>query len=758
VRRHAKAQSAGSSTADGDSRGLFGIAGLCLLVFAAFLGSGAPPAAAAECPSEALRLSQSSNVNPTTGQTYDAGLPECRALEKVTPDYKQSSNLDTGTSNFPMASDGSAISWRMAGQVEGAGSATGLAYYMAHRSATGWTMSNVTVPFSLIAGLGSFNTPKYASDLSRTVWCGKADESAGLAQEQIDPIRCAVGDSSGQWMTTSLFKPVDAYASTSLITGASTSPALRGASADLSHFVFSTGIRYLAADTANSTVATLYEVVTPPFSNPTLRIVNLDNSGALIGPATAPVLGGSPSASQAVSADGSRIFFTTTPAGGVATLYARTSGATTTTVSNPSPAECTTCDPTAKAASYVGASDDGQRVFFIGSQQLLNADTDTGANCTATVTAGCDLYEYDFEAPVGHHLVQASGGGAGDLTPGSGAEVQGLVQISSDATHVYFFAKGVLTTVPNAGGQIASTGASNLYVFERDAEFPAGRTRFVATMPAGESSALVGANSAAQTTPDGRYLVFGTAAQLIATGPEADTDSATDVYRYDSKTGELRRVSIGEPGYPASNNGNTTGMNAIVQHAGGLVSQNGPNLGPAGSRSRRAAISDDGSSIVFATAEKLQADDSNGGTGASVCVEPTNSSRVGCDVYLWHEGTVRMISPSSPPSSEGSAIPLEAGISASGADIFFTSPGRLVPADIDANGDVYDARVGGGFPSPAPAPACEGSESCHGAPLTAPAGGPAGTSSFSGSGNQAPASKHKHRKKKHRKHTTPRHG
>ena len=43
-----------------------------------------------------------------------------------------------------------------------------------------------------------------------------------------------------------------------------------------------------------------------------------------------------------------------------------------------------------------------------------------------------------------------------------------------------------------------------------------------------------------QATPDGRYVVFTTASQLLDT----DTDTARDVYRYDAETGELTRISI----------------------------------------------------------------------------------------------------------------------------------------------------------------------------------------------------------------------
>ena len=35
---------------------------------------------------------------------------------------------------------------------------------------------------------------------------------------------------------------------------------------------------------------------------------------------------------------------------------------------------------------------------------------------------------------------------------------------------------------PNSQGQVAHAGANNLYVFERDAQYPAGRTAFIADL------------------------------------------------------------------------------------------------------------------------------------------------------------------------------------------------------------------------------------------------------------------------------------
>ena len=55
-----------------------------------------------------------------------------------------------------------------------------------------------------------------------------------------------------------------------------------------------------------------------------------------------------------------------------------------------------------------------------------------------------------------------------------------------DGSHVYFVARGVLAGVNGEGGSPVE-GAENLYVYERDGSYPAGRTTFIATLPGVEA-------------------------------------------------------------------------------------------------------------------------------------------------------------------------------------------------------------------------------------------------------------------------------
>ncbi|MGH2904639.1 MAG: hypothetical protein ACRDK7_13810 [Solirubrobacteraceae bacterium] len=230
--------------------------------------------------------------------------------------------------------------------------------------------------------------------------------------------------------------------------------------------------------------------------------------------------------------------------------------------------------------------------------------------------------------------------------------------------------------------------------------------------------------------------MFDTYAHLITTGPEAElpVDEAQQVYRYDFHTGQLVRVSIGEPSFPASKNGNTPGMNARIPALPG-----GSHAGTYGAHADindwDRAISEDGSTIIFSTPERLQASDSN--TGGDPSCEST-PGETGCDVYEWHEGVVSMISDGQSAESADIAGGA-AGMSASGSDIFFFTRTPLAGQDRDQLMDIYDARIDGGFPAPASEASCSG-EACQGAASAPPALGGIGTSSLAAGGNLTPGS------------------
>jgi hypothetical protein len=144
--------------------------------------------------------------------------------------------------------------------------------------------------------------------------------------------------------------------------------------------------------------------------------------------------------------------------------------------------------------------------------------------------------------------------------------------------------------------------------------------------------------------------------------------------------------------------------------------------------------------VFFTTADALVAADTNAVN----------------DAYEWEDGAAHLISLG---TSETESSFLDAD--PSGTDAFFLTRDRLVGADIDENTDVYDARVGGGFPEPPAPPApCE-AEACRAAPEAAPSTPAPTSSTFQGPHDQKPVHKkpkkpkqkakkhkHKHAKKK----------
>ena len=101
----------------------------------------------------------------------------------------------------------------------------------------------------------------------------------------------------------------------------------------------------------------------------------------------------------------------------------------------------------------------------------------------------------------------------------------GVVRTSSDGSHVYFVAHGVLTPEENPYKKKAKPGKANLYAYDTVTK----QLKFVATagnslefdIEQGENKAVTSftidnndLNRHAQTTPNGRFLVFSSPAKI----------------------------------------------------------------------------------------------------------------------------------------------------------------------------------------------------------------------------------------------------
>jgi hypothetical protein len=699
---------------------------------------------------------------PTTTATSE--LPDHRAYEMVTPPFKNGASLDDvfASSGYTVADDGSRVvlpsiqcfagSQSCTAEREGEGEP-----FAFTRTAGGW----VTTPLAPSATQFSEDTAWLTSAEGSALFSmptGPAGEDEWYKREE-DGSFVAIGPSSPPGGEGN--QPIKLFS--------------RAGTADLSHLVWVTKAPFWPFDHTNPEKSagdtSLYEYVGTGNKAPFL--VGVNEKGEQLGTCGAELgTGGRAKGSDegALSADGRTVYFTMCES----ELYARVDGgepeAHTVKISAPQceDSECRTNEARPSAAFFESASEDGSEAFFLDTQQLTDQATQgtgtaKGNGCHEGV-ADCNLYEslctaYCEQAGEERALVDVSAVPAGDTR---GPEVQGVLAVSADGSHVYFVANGILTAEPNDQGAKARpghcvdvTGTCNLYVYERDARYPDGHLAFVASLPASDSGYEDGRwIGSANVSPDGRFLVFASRGELT----RDDTTGGAQIFRYDAETEQLQRVSIGQDGY--DDDGNAGAGEATIVKPGELK-----NLGP---QRRDPTMADDGARIFFETPIALtahalddvvisQTENAFGQLetvyaenvyeweqeGAGSC--PAGQS-TGC-VYLISDGHDTSDSAGGPCANRGGSAIGSAtclmGTDATGSNVFFTTADRLVPRDTDTQLDVYDARVcepENGNPcitEPPPAlPPCDG-ENCHGIPEPTPSLLAPGSASFNGEGNVA---------------------
>jgi hypothetical protein len=672
-------------------------------------------------------------------------LPDCRAYELVTPPDKQGALVEPVPAATVKA-DGSSLAGASSEAFAGITNGElfgplGLAYYRFTRAGSGW----VTVP------LNPFRGSMKSIGLDDSVW-------GPIERPGPEPrLRVVHADASVSEVGPVL--PGESKGELPFAVVAAANDASRGIL-----FAITDASMLWSFDTTLS-APSLYQYSGTGNTAPNLVGVSGGvGSTALI--SQCGTMLGAPDGQReynAVSEDGSTVFLTAIGADAVncggteppaSELFARIGGSRTVAVSEPPASDCPTCNTAAPMdARYEGASADGSKVFFTTAQPLLGTDT------------SLNLYEYNFTPPPGQaKVVRVS---AGDSTVSNPmAEVQGVSRISLDGSHVYFVARGVLSTAPNNNGHGAEAGADNLYLYERDTRYPGGRTVFIAQLcsNAGMSGAVADSQCTsnlnglvetsevvndvalwglaegggderrpAQVTPDGRFLVFTSYAQLT----EGDKSTAAQVFRYDAQTGQLARISFGQ-------GADTTGSDYRGRENASIVTQAygvGSGSGPRGGAIAR-TMSDDGSYVFFESPAAL--------TPQALSDVPNSVDRTGRpfyaeNVYEYHNGQVSLISDGKDISALGLCHPCSnagsggtlLGTSASGNDVFFRTADQLVPQDTDTQVDFYDARVDGGFPAPPEPAVCQG-DGCQGTQSPPPLVESPSSATFVGPGNVAP--------------------
>ncbi len=369
--------------------------------------------------------------------------------------------------------------------------------------------------------------------------------------------------------------------------------------------------------------------------------------------------------------------------------------------------------PGAQIAAQGGAvSADGSRVYWSGIEENLylhrrgqgSTQVDAAAGGGGTFQAASADGSVAYFTKEGHlYRYLASTETATDLTPGG--EVQGVLGTSADGSYLYFeTAAGLKLWHSGTTTQIAATADPSNY-------------------PPSSGTARISA--------DGTHLAFLSSASLTG----YDNAGRSEVFLYGPPPS-------GGPASLTCVSCNPTGERpAGPSSIPGAVS-NGSGQGATDVYKPR-ALSADGSRVFFDTEDALVVQDSD--------KRP--------DVYEWEAAGVGSCPAgnsclgliSSGRSGEGASF---VDASADGSDAFFLTDGSLVPAD-PGSVDLYDARVGGGFPSaPTPIP-CIG-DACQ--PLPPAPEDPTPGTLVPNPGNPVqpkpnkPKPKHKkHHKKKHGK-------
>jgi len=337
--------------------------------------------------------------------------------------------------------------------------------------------------------------------------------------------------------------------------------------------------------------------------------------------------------------------------------------------------------PAAELAAAAGAiSADGARIYFLDRSipaqpalvlregaALKSVDDGAGAPATfqaasadgalAYFTKGGDLWRYSALADAATPLT-------------STANVLGVLGASADGSHLYYVATDGLyhwnagaAKIPTAAGAVPTDAAN----------FPP-------------------ATGTARVSPDGTKLLLLSSAPLTAYN-NANSKTGlpeSEVFLYDATSGQLRCVSCRPTGLRPSGPSRIAGAYANGDDPGALATY------------KPRVLSADGRRVFFDSEDAL--------IGADTNQEP--------DVYQWQalgagcgkvNGCIDLISSG---RSEGGARFIDA--SSSGADVFFITDESLVGAD-PGSIDLYDARIGGGFPEPLVPIPCLG-DSCQNLP------------------------------------------
>ena len=678
----------------------------------------APPPPKGLCPqNEAFRTGAS------------ASLPDCRAYEMVSPVDKEGAELEgRDRALFSMsAPQGDDLTYSSFWAFADPKAAPFLSQFLAHRvPGSGWSSRSISPPQE---GENLVTTGEYAQiergfrtfspDLL-TAWLVALTEPvlAPGAQAGFPNIyRADLAGGGYQACTTT----APAEPETKRL------PEFEGSSEDGQHGIFTLATA-LTSDANPGTNQQLYECSFAEGGGPaTVRLVSrLPNGAAYTGESSAGTETGNASSAanaainefwldDAISADGSRVFWTATPEEneGPGSLYVRVNA-----TQEQSPFSGGKCSKPGKACTYALSASKPAR--FWGAAP---------SGSTALFTEAGSLYLFDVD--------KAIKGEAARALVAEGA--LGVLGTSEDLSRVYFLSEEAI------GGKGAA-GEPNLYLYESGAtpsttfigtlsETDAGLERFVPSPIATRPNRHV-----AHVSPDGSYLAFRSSSTALS-------EAAAGFDNVDTSTGkpdaEVYRYRVG--GKVVCVSCNPTGARPANGRTGGEFFEEGTHSVYAAATLAPwtdavypgRPLSADGSRLFFESFEPLIPSDTNGRGDVYEWEEasPGGGCQVSAPTYVEASGGCLYLISSGRDSADSRFLDADAN----GANVFFTTGGSLVAQD-PGSVDVYDARVDGGFPSPPEKEICDenGGPPCQTHTPPPSAGLSPATSAFHGASNPAP--------------------
>ena len=665
-----------------------------------------------------VAASATQGVTTSPAQTFAtrSGPVSTRATELVSPADKGPTGTVGFFTLFPAGGlrtgeDGEGVMYQLGSGTPDA-TAPGTLAYVARRGPAGWVseqrtpaLTQETQPNSVSrsGGIELFT----ASDLG----CGVVQSPQTLTPDTPDVMR-EVGanslytrgaDGSYELLTTLLPSNLTDAVVRASLTNLTVVYTVFGASPDCGRVVFRSwnGFRYPGLNGSG-----LYESDHGTMRNVAVLPGGSDPAGSLpgnfrVGGQVASAVAGSGEGvnfgitSRAVSEDGARTYFTafsnSGSDSGKPALFLRENG-TTTKVSASKTATVN------QQAYFQGASADGSKTVFMANYGLTPTSS-TGpvaTSCTNMPPQPCALYLYDVDTD---ELVDISA--TSDPANTNGASVDGIVAASDDMSRVYFAARGQL--VAGRGSTYAENAAratANVYLWDD------GTLRYVATIAATDEfedpfsfpiSVLARSRpgQVSEATPDGAHLLFQSRANVVG----YDSGGVTELYRYSVDTNTTICISCRRDGEPSAGDRTAVPMQATE-----------PNR----------QMSHDGRRVFFSSQDALAAGGVNGKD----------------NIYLWDQGSVELITSGPKRAAVGSiSEPVIVGASATGDDVFVRTTVGLDPSDTDGSYDLYDFRVGGGFPQTSVEVCDPLAGGCQGPAIGVPIAVQPRTTSSSGDGN-----------------------